>query len=77
MDGTTDKTKFARVEGTVKAFDTARRHGFIGCKDGSDIFVHVDSVEGEGAKTITSGDRVEFAIEKGLRGPKAAAVRVL
>jgi CspA family cold shock protein len=63
------------VIGTVKWFDARRGYGFIGREDGSDVFVHYSAIQGEGYRSLSQGDRVEFEIVKGEKGPQAANVR--
>jgi len=62
------------AKGTVKWFNESKGYGFIASEDGTDVFVHYSSIQGEGFKTIAEGDKVEFDIEKGDKGPKAVNV---
>ena len=68
-----------RVTGTVKWFNGQKGFGFITRDDGEkDVFVHYSAIEGqEGYRNIDEGDRVEFGIEQGPKGPSASAVRRL
>jgi len=52
-------------------------YGFIQQDNGPDVFVHHTSIRGQGFKTLKEGQRVEFQIEKGLKGLKAKAGRVI
>ncbi len=61
-------------EGTVKWFNESKGYGFITSEDGSDVFVHYSSVQGDGFKTLAEGDTVSFDVEKGSKGPKAINV---
>ncbi len=61
-------------EGTVKWFNESKGFGFISREDGSDVFVHYSSVQGNGYKTLAEGDKVSFEIEEGPKGPKAINV---
>lgn len=61
-------------EGTVKWFNDSKGFGFISRDEGSDVFVHYSSIQGEGFKTISEGDKVSFEIEDGDKGPKAVNV---
>ena len=61
--------------GTVKWFDDAKGYGFISSDDGSDIFVHHSAIEGEGRKTLAEGQRVDFDVVQGDKGPKATNVK--
>jgi CspA family cold shock protein len=62
-----------RVEGIVKWFDSTRRFGFIEQENGPDVYVH-SSALGEGVLNLETGDRVEFSIEQGPKGARAAEV---
>ncbi len=62
------------AKGTVKWFNESKGYGFIASEDGTDVFVHYSSIQGEGFKTIAEGDKVEFDVEKGDKGPKAVNV---
>jgi len=62
--------------GTVKWFNDQKGYGFIERESGqSDVFVHHSAIEGDGFKTLNEGDRVEFSITQGNKGPAAADVR--
>ncbi len=61
-------------QGTVKWFNNKRGWGFIVKEDGEDIFVHYSAIKGDGFKSLTEGQRVQFDIEKGDKGPAAANV---
>jgi CspA family cold shock protein len=63
------------TQGTVKWFNEAKGFGFITQEGGEDVFVHFSAIEGEGFKTLADGDRVEFEVTKGPKGPAAANVR--
>lgn len=66
------------VTGTVKWFNEDKGFGFIAQEDGGkDVFVHFRSIASEGFKTLSEGQRVEFNIEQGQKGPQAANVKVL
>jgi len=64
-------------EGTVKWFNDSKGFGFISRTDGNDVFVHHTSIQGEGFKSLAEGDRVQFDITEGPKGPQAANVRKL
>ena len=61
------------MKGTVKFYDSTKRYGFISAEDGKEYFVHETGLE-EGV-TIAENDKVEFEVEQGDKGPKAAKVR--
>ena len=63
------------ITGTVKWFDDAKGYGFISPEDGSkDVFVHHSAIQGSGFKTLAEGQRVEFEVQQGPKGPQAANV---
>ena len=64
-----------RVTGTVKWFNGQKGYGFIARDGGEDVFVHYSAIQGEGFRNLEEGDRVEFVIEQGQKGPAAAEVR--
>lgn len=63
------------AEGTVKWFNDSKGFGFIVQDGGSDIFVHHSAIQGQGFKSLSEGDRVEFDVVKGQKGPAAENVR--
>lgn len=60
-----------KVQGNVKMFNKEKGYGFIHCDNGDDVFFHYSSLVGEGYKTASSGERVEFEIKDSPRGPRA------
>jgi cold shock protein len=65
----------AREKGTVKWFNDQKGFGFIAPESGAkDVFVHHSAIISNGFRSLTEGDRVEFAIEQGPKGPSATAV---
>lgn len=64
-----------KVTGNVKWFNNAKGYGFIGREDGPDVFVHYSGILGEGYRTLSEGDGVEFEIATGAKGPQAVNVR--
>jgi len=63
--------------GTVKWFNDSKGYGFISRESGDDIFVHHSAINGSGFKSLSEGDRVEFVVTKGQKGPAAGDVTVL
>jgi len=62
--------------GTVKWFNSSKGFGFIEPTDGgNDVFAHFTEIEMEGYKTLTEGQEVEYDLEDGDKGPKAAKIR--
>ncbi|WP_010290986.1 cold-shock protein [Kurthia massiliensis] len=62
------------TQGTVKWFNAEKGFGFIAVEGGDDVFVHFSAIQSEGFKTLEEGQKVEFNIEEGNRGPQAANV---
>jgi cold shock protein len=63
-----------RESGIVKWFNDAKGYGFIQREGGSDVFVHYSSIVGEGFRSLFEGQRVEFEVDEGLKGPQARNV---
>ena len=63
------------AKGKVKWFNESKGFGFIAQEDGKDVFVHFTAIQGEGFKTLSEGDEVEFDVEKGQKGPNAVNVK--
>jgi len=64
------------AKGKVKWFNDQKGYGFITPEDGSkDLFVHYQEIKGEGFKTLSEGQEVEFDIVESDKGPKAVNVR--
>ena len=62
------------VTGTVKWFNETKGYGFIAQEDGPDVFVHFSAIQGEGFKTLSDGQKVEFTVTDGQKGPQAENV---
>jgi CspA family cold shock protein len=63
-----------KLTGRVKWFNDAKGYGFIEQEGGRDIFVHYTAITGEGFKSLTEGQKVEFEIIEGAKGPQATKV---
>ena len=63
------------MQGTTKWFNEAKGYGFLVGEDGKDIFVHFSAIQSEGFKTLKEGDKVEFNVVEGTKGPQAAEVK--
>ena len=61
-------------QGTVKWFNSEKGFGFIEVEGENDVFVHFSAIQGEGFKTLDEGQKVEFEVVEGNRGPQAANV---
>jgi CspA family cold shock protein len=66
-----------RETGTVKWFSDQKGYGFIARDTGDDVFVHHSAIDEAGFRGLTEGERVEFTIQQGQKGPAAANVRKL
>ena len=64
----------AMLKGTVKWFNESKGFGFIEQEEGKDVFVHYSAIAGSGFKTLNEGDKVQFEIVDGPKGPAAANV---
>ncbi|HOQ53620.1 MAG TPA: cold shock domain-containing protein [Micropruina sp.] len=66
------------AEGTVKWFSAEKGYGFIEVDGGTqDVFVHQTAIHSDGFRTLSEGQRVEFEITSGAKGPQADSVRGL
>lgn len=65
------------AQGTVKWFNAEKGYGFIAVDGGADVFVHYSAIQMDGYRTLEEGQRVEFEISQGQKGPQADMVRVV
>ena len=67
----------AEQTGRVKWFDEKKCFGFIERENGNVVFVHFRAITGDGFKTLTDGQEVQFDVEDGQKGPQALNVSVI
>ena len=65
------------AQGTVKFFNADKGYGFISRESGDDVFVHFSNIAGDGFKTLSEGQVVEFDVARGKKGDEAQNVRAL
>jgi cold shock protein len=65
------------AQGTVKWFNGDKGYGFIATERGPDAFVHFSAITGGGYRSLEEGQKVEFDITQGQKGPQAENVRVI
>ena len=65
------------MNGTVKWFNAEKGFGFITAEDGNDVFVHFSQINKDGFKTLEEGEKVEFDVVDGAKGPQAENVNTL
>ncbi len=66
-----------RISGTVKWFNGSKGFGFISREGGADVFVHFSALQGDGFKNLEEGQKVEFSVTQGPKGPQASNVVVV
>ncbi|MGB5396558.1 MAG: cold-shock protein [Gammaproteobacteria bacterium] len=64
----------ATTTGTVKFFNESKGFGFISQDNGPDVFVHFSAIQSDGFKTLKEGQKVEFTVTQGQKGPQAENV---
>jgi len=65
------------TQGNVKWFNAEKGYGFIEVEGGPDVFVHFSAINGSGYRTLEEGQKVEFDITQGQKGPQAENVAVI
>jgi CspA family cold shock protein len=65
------------AQGTVKWFNAEKGYGFIAVDGGQDVFVHYSAIQADGYKSLDEGQRVEFEVTQGNKGPQADQVRLV
>jgi len=63
-----------KITGTVKWFNENKGFGFIEREGGPDVFAHFSAIQSEGYKTLAEGQRVEFVVTDGQKGPQAEEI---
>jgi CspA family cold shock protein len=64
-------------QGTVKWFNAEKGYGFVQQDEGPDVFVHYSQIQVDGYRALEEGQRVEFDVSQGAKGPQADNVRPL
>ncbi|MBU2863516.1 cold-shock protein [Reinekea marina] len=65
------------VTGTVKWFNETKGFGFIEQENGPDVFAHFSAISGSGFKTLAEGQKVQFTITQGQKGPQAENIEAI
>lgn len=63
-----------RISGIVRWFNNGKGYGFLGRKNGEDVFVHYTAIQMDGYKSLKEGNKVTFIIAQGRQGPQAEDV---
>lgn len=66
-----------KATGTVKWFNETKGIGFIQQENGPDVFAHFSAIEGAGLRTLVEGQKVEFFITEGQKGPQAECITLV
>jgi CspA family cold shock protein len=66
-----------KEQGTVKWFNGSKGYGFISREVGDDVFVHFNAIVGDGYRNLEEGQKVEFTVTQGAKGPQAENVVVI
>jgi CspA family cold shock protein len=76
--GLAARARRTMAQGTVKWFNAEKGYGFIAVDGGgADVFVHYSAIQGTGYRSLEEGQRVEFEVTQGQKGPQADAVRLI
>lgn len=67
----------SQTTGTVKWFNEAKGFGFIAQENGPDVFAHFRQITGDGFKTLSEGQKVQFTVTQGQKGPQAENIVAL
>jgi CspA family cold shock protein len=67
----------ASATGTVKWFNESKGFGFIEQENGPDVFAHFSAINGSGFKTLLEGQKVQFNVTQGQKGPQASDIEVV
>ena len=65
------------ITGTVKWFNEAKGFGFIEQESGADVFAHFSAISGSGFKTLAEGQKVQFTVTQGQKGPQAENIEAV
>ncbi|WP_261817559.1 cold-shock protein [Vibrio gallicus] len=65
------------VTGTVKWFNETKGFGFIQQENGPDVFAHFSAIVGDGFRTLAEGQKVEFVVTDGQKGPQAEQIKAV
>ncbi|ADD45737.1 cold-shock protein [Stackebrandtia nassauensis] len=65
------------AQGSVKWFNAEKGYGFLAVDGGEDVFVHFSAIQADGYRSLEDGQRVEFDIAQGQKGPQAENVRIV
>ncbi|GAM55273.1 cold shock protein cspE [Vibrio ishigakensis] len=65
------------VTGTVKWFNDTKGFGFIQQENGPDVFAHFSAIVGDGFRSLSEGQKVEFVVTDGQKGPQAEQIKAL
>jgi cold shock protein len=66
-----------KEQGVVKWFNSSKGFGFIERESGEDVFVHFSAILGDGFRNLEEGQRVEFNVTQGTKGPQAQEVEAI